>query len=184
MACGVCGVLRVSFGAAVGVAVIVGEHREWTVYKNHNKSQKKPAKPANLCNFLKTHSFHRRVSLDRNPQKLAKTRRSVLLCGPHSWTLGAIPCLAPHRYRYLYAIPVALMPLKDGRRKNMSRSRNYPFSMTLRLTTPMQCEVENLAYESRLSKAQFIRIALRRAITDAYDHATQNTHLRVQGGEL
>src|ERR1017187_6769603 len=103
MACGVCGVLRVSFGAAVGVAVIVGEHREWTVYKNHNKSQKKPAKPANLCNFLKTHSFHRRVSLDRNPQKPAKTRRSVLLCGPHSWTLGAFRLSAPPSYTYFYS---------------------------------------------------------------------------------
>ena len=77
-----------------------------------------------------------------------------------------------------------MMPLKDGGNKKMSRSRNYPYSMTLRLSSPMQCEVENLAYESRLSKAQFIRIALRRAIADAYDHGTQNTHLQTHGGAL
>ena len=56
--------------------------------------------------------------------------------------------------------------------------------MTLRLSIPMQSEVENLAYESRLSKAQFIRIALRRAIADAYEHGTQNPHLQAQGGAL
>jgi hypothetical protein len=82
------------------------------------------------------------------------------------------------------AIPVALMPLEDGRSKNMSRSRNYPYAMTLRLSSPMQCEVENLAYDSRLSMAQFIRRALRRAIADAYEHGTQNTHLQAEGGAL
>ena len=66
----------------------------------------------------------------------------------------------------------------------MSRSRNYPYAMTLRLSSPMQSEVENLAYDLRLSRAGFIRIALRRAIADAYEHATQNTHLQTQGGAL
>ena len=56
--------------------------------------------------------------------------------------------------------------------------------MTLRLSSPMQCEVENLAYESRLSKAQFIRIALRRAIADAYDHGTPSRSFQTQGGAL
>lgn len=74
--------------------------------------------------------------------------------------------------------------VEDGGSNTMSRSRNYSYSMTLRLTTPMQCEVENLAYDSRLSKAQFIRIALRRAIADAHEHATQNTYLQSQGGAL
>jgi hypothetical protein len=50
----------------------------------------------------------------------------------------------------------------------MKRSKHFPYAMTLRLSSPMQCEVENLAYDSRLSMAQFIRIALRRAIADAY----------------
>jgi hypothetical protein len=76
------------------------------------------------------------------------------------------------------------MPLKDGRNKYMNRSRTYPYSMTLRLSSPMQSEVENLAYECRLSKAQFIRIALRRAIADAYEHGTQNTPIPAQGGAL
>ena len=66
----------------------------------------------------------------------------------------------------------------------MSRSRNYPYAMTLRLSTPMQAEVENLAYDSRMSKAQFIRFALRRAIADAYEHGTQKTHFQTQGGAL
>ena len=56
--------------------------------------------------------------------------------------------------------------------------------MTLRLSAPMESELDNLAFDHNLSKAGFIRIALRRAIADAYDHATQNTHLRVQGGAL
>jgi hypothetical protein len=56
--------------------------------------------------------------------------------------------------------------------------------MTLRLSTPMQAEVENLAYDSRMSKAQFIRFALRRAIADAYEHGTQKTHFQTQGGAL
>ena len=66
----------------------------------------------------------------------------------------------------------------------MSRSKHFPYAMTLRLSTPMQSEVENLAYDSRLSKAQFIRRALRRAIADAYEHGTQHTQLQTQGGAL
>ena len=74
--------------------------------------------------------------------------------------------------------------VEDGRRKNMSRSRNYPFSMTLRLTTPMQSEVENLAYDLRLSKAGFIRRCIRQAIVDAYDHRTPSKTFQIQGGAL
>ena len=66
----------------------------------------------------------------------------------------------------------------------MSRQTRFPYCMTLRLSAPMESELDNLAFDHHLSKAGFIRIALRRAIADAYDHATQNTHLRVQGGEL
>ena len=66
----------------------------------------------------------------------------------------------------------------------MSRSRNYPFSMTLRLTTPMQSEVEDLAYERHVSKAGFIRRCIRQGIADAYEHGTRNTHLQAQGGAL
>jgi hypothetical protein len=66
----------------------------------------------------------------------------------------------------------------------MKRSKHFPYCMTLRLTAPMESELENLAYDLRLSRAGFIRIALRRAIADAYEHATQNTHLQTQGGAL
>ena len=48
----------------------------------------------------------------------------------------------------------------------------------------MQSEVENLAYDSRLSKAQFIRIALRRAIAEAYEHELPDQYRQVHGGEL
>lgn len=74
------------------------------------------------------------------------------------------------------------MPLEDGRNKMMSRSRNYPYSMTLRLSSPMQCQVENLAYDSRMSKAQFIRSVLRRAI--AALHELPDQYRQVYGGEL
>jgi hypothetical protein len=76
------------------------------------------------------------------------------------------------------------MPLEDGRNKTMSKTKTYPYCMTLRLTTPMESELENLAYDRHVSKAQFIRIALRRAIADANEHATQNTHLQTEGGAL
>ena len=92
---------------------------------------------------------------------------------------GVLPLL----YRYLYQpFPVSLMPLQDGGSKMMSRSRNYPYSMTLRLSSPMRCEVENLAYDSRMSKAQFIRTVLRRAI--AHLHELPDQYRQDQGGAL
>ena len=67
----------------------------------------------------------------------------------------------------------------------MSRSKNHPYAMTLRLSIPMQTELENLAYDSRLSKAQVIRRALRKAIAaDASERGTQNTQGQTQGGAL
>src|ERR1035441_2685539 len=74
--------------------------------------------------------------------------------------------------------------VEDGGSNTVSRSRNYPYSMTLRLSSPMQSEVENLAYERHVSKAQFIRRALRAAIATAYEHGTQNTHVQTQRGAL
>jgi hypothetical protein len=66
----------------------------------------------------------------------------------------------------------------------MSRQTRFPYCMTLRLTAPMESEVENLAFDNHLSKAGFIRRALRRAIADACEHGTRNTHLQTQGGAL
>jgi hypothetical protein len=66
----------------------------------------------------------------------------------------------------------------------MKRSKHFPYCMTLRLSAPMESELENLAFDHHLSKAGFIRIVLRRAIADAYEHATQNTPLQAQGGAL
>jgi predicted transcriptional regulator len=67
------------------------------------------------------------------------------------------------------------MPLKDGGSTTMSRSRNYPYSMTLRLSSPMQSELENLAFDRHVSKAGFIRRCIRQGIADAYRHGTQDT---------
>jgi hypothetical protein len=56
--------------------------------------------------------------------------------------------------------------------------------MTLRLSIPMQTEVENLAFDHHLSKAGFIRRCIRQGIGDAYEHGTQDLHLQTQGGDL
>ena len=83
--------------------------------------------------------------------------------------------LQPFRYRHAGF---------DGRNKKMSRQTRFPYCMTLRLTAPMESELANLAYDLRLSRAGFIRIALRRAIADAYERGTQHTQLQTQGGAL
>jgi hypothetical protein len=84
----------------------------------------------------------------------------------------------PHRYTYIYSHPGIVDAGFDGGNNTMSRPKNFPYAMTLRLTAPMESELENLAYTLRLSKAQFIRIALRRAIADAYEHEMQYTQLQ------
>ena len=83
--------------------------------------------------------------------------------------------LQPFRYRHAGF---------DGRNKKMSRQTRFPYCMTLRLTTPMQSEVENLAYDSQLSQAQFIRRCIRQAIVDAYDHRTPSKTSQIHGGAL
>src|ERR1035437_3747924 len=72
--------------------------------------------------------------------------------------------------------------VEDGGSKMMKRSKHFPYAMTLRLSSPMQCQVENLAYDSRMSKAQFIRTVLRRAIADLDELPDQ--YRQVYGGEL
>ena len=76
------------------------------------------------------------------------------------------------------------MPFEDGGNNTMSKPKTFSYGMTLRLTAPMESELENLAYTLRLSKAQFIRRAIRRAIADPYGRGTQYTHLQTQGGPL
>lgn len=66
----------------------------------------------------------------------------------------------------------------------MNRSKTYPYAMTLRLSIPMQTEVENRAYECRMSKAGFIRRCIRLGISDAYDRGTQNLGFQKEGGAL
>ena len=76
------------------------------------------------------------------------------------------------------------MPPKDGRNNTMSKLKTFPYCMTLRLTAPMESELENLAYDLRLSRAGTIRQILRRAIADAYDHGTPSRSFQTQGGAL
>jgi hypothetical protein len=66
----------------------------------------------------------------------------------------------------------------------MSKLKTFPYCMTLRLSAPMESEVEDLAYERHVSKAGFIRRCIRQGIADAYEHGTRNTHLQAQGGAL
>ena len=49
----------------------------------------------------------------------------------------------------------------------MSKMKTFPYCMTLRLTAPMESELENLAYDRNVSKAGFIRRCLHLAIADA-----------------
>ena len=68
------------------------------------------------------------------------------------------------------------MPLKDGRNKKMSRQTRFPYCMTLRLTAPMESELETLAYDWRLSKAATIRQILRRAISAEHELPDLQVH--------
>jgi len=64
----------------------------------------------------------------------------------------------------------------------MPRPTKYPYTMSLRLAANMQDELDNMAYEFRISRAQFIRRALHRAIADAYQHELPITTFQAQGG--
>ena len=60
----------------------------------------------------------------------------------------------------------------------MSKTKTFPYCMTLRLSAPMESELENLAYDRQMSKASFIRRCIGEAIADAYEHGTQNTQFQ------
>ena len=57
----------------------------------------------------------------------------------------------------------------------MSRA-SFPFAMTLRLKVPMAEELENLAFERDVSRAQLIRTILAHGIADA--HANEAGRLK------
>jgi hypothetical protein len=81
---------------------------------------------------------------------------------------GNVPgCRTALVYIPVSAIQVSAMPDQDGWNKTMSKLKRFPYCMTLRLSAPMESELENLAYDLRLSRAGTIRRILRRAITDA-----------------
>ena len=65
----------------------------------------------------------------------------------------------------------------------MSRRTNYPYCMTLRLSRNLETELENLAYECRMSKAGFIRRILSRAIAEAHRRKSSPDLYGVGGGE-
>jgi hypothetical protein len=60
----------------------------------------------------------------------------------------------------------------------MSRPTRYSYSMTLRLEPSMESELENIAYDRRLSKAGTIRRILGRAIAGARHGKTLEGALR------
>ena len=62
----------------------------------------------------------------------------------------------------------------------MPKPKRYSYCLTLRLEPCMETELENLAYDLKLSKAGTIRRAIRRAIVDAYQHDYKT--FTIQGG--
>lgn len=66
----------------------------------------------------------------------------------------------------------------------MTRSTRYPRCMTLRLDPRMDDDLDDLAYDLRLSRAGTIRRILRRAIAEAQEHELADQYRQVQGGGL
>ena len=66
----------------------------------------------------------------------------------------------------------------------MSRSRNYPYAMTLRLSSKMETALEDLAYSRRLSRAGTIRRILGRAIAESQIRQTAPASSQNLGGTL
>jgi len=66
----------------------------------------------------------------------------------------------------------------------MSKPKNFPHAMTLRLSEPMHTAVENLAYDARISQSGFIRRCIHRGITLAYEGKPSSALGRIGGGEL
>jgi predicted transcriptional regulator len=64
----------------------------------------------------------------------------------------------------------------------MSKPHKYSYCLTLRLEPNMESELENLAYNSRYSKAYVIRRAIRQTIADSYQHDLQQNTFAIQGG--
>jgi len=64
----------------------------------------------------------------------------------------------------------------------MPRPTNFPYCFSLRLASGMQTELEDMAYQFRISRAQFIRRALRRAIVEAHQHDQSLETVQFQAG--
>jgi len=52
----------------------------------------------------------------------------------------------------------------------MTKTKQHPFAMTLRLENQMADEVEDIAYSLNLTRAAFVRRSIRRAIEHARRH--------------
>ena len=63
----------------------------------------------------------------------------------------------------------------------MSRQTTFPYAMTLRLSRNMESELENLAYDLRLSRAGTIRRILGRAIAEAYERPAVSVLVQSRG---
>jgi hypothetical protein len=70
------------------------------------------------------------------------------------------PYKYPHRHR----------TVSPDAHQEMSKPKQHPYAMTLRLQTAMAEDIEDLAYTLNLSRAAFVRRSIRRAIEHAHQH--------------
>jgi hypothetical protein len=82
------------------------------------------------------------------------------------------------------SLPVSTTPGSMARNNTMSKPKTFSYCMTLRLTAPMESELEDLAYDRHLSKAGTIRRILARAIADAHECELADQYRQFQGGAL
>ena len=107
------------------------------------------------------------------------------LAAPVQCTVTERPDGARLRYRYLYQpFRYRLCRVRWQEHKAMSRSRNYPYAMTLRLSSKMETALEDLAYSRRLSRAGTIRRILGRAIAESQIRQTAPASSQNLGGTL
>ena len=66
----------------------------------------------------------------------------------------------------------------------MRRTTRYTRCLTLRLDPKMDDDLDDLAYDLRLSKAGTIRHILERAFAAAHDHELPDQYRQVYGGEV
>jgi hypothetical protein len=66
----------------------------------------------------------------------------------------------------------------------MSTPTTYPYSMTLRLTNQMESDLESLAFNRGLAKAEFLRLLIRQAIAQAHRDRSAGRNSKLESGGL